>query len=76
MHQTIFRALILGSIVAALAFTAPGLPAFAEDDPASEDGSGPEAAGINWVKGWETGRAQAEKDGKLIFLYFGRKSPT
>ncbi len=76
MHRLIFRALILGSIVAALALAAPGRPALAEDEPASEDGAGPEAAGITWVKGWEAGRAQAAKDGKLIFLYFGRKSPT
>lgn len=75
MHQFILRALMLGSIVTALALAAPGQAAFAEDDPAAGDGAGPDAAGIVWVKGWEAGRAQAEKDGKLIFLYFGRKSP-
>ena len=77
MHRLVLRALLVGSIVTALAFAAPGRPALAEDEPAAEgDGSGPEAAGIVWVKGWEAGRAQAKKDGKLIFLYFGRKSPT
>ena len=53
------------------------LIAVAEDEPAAEgDGKGPDAAGIVWVNGWEAVRAQAAKDGKLIFLYFGRKSPT
>jgi len=74
VHRIIFRALTLGSIVAALALAGPGR-AFAEDEKPAEDGKGPEAAGIVWVKGWEAGRAQAQKDGKLIFLYFGRHSP-
>ncbi|MDJ0522168.1 MAG: hypothetical protein QNJ90_08860 [Planctomycetota bacterium] len=76
MHHSIFRALILGSIIAALALAAPGRPAQAEDEPAAGDGAGPEPAGITWVNGWEAGREQAKKDGRLIFLYFGRKSPT
>ena len=80
MQRFIFRALMLGSFVAALACAGLGGQAFAEDEKPAEqpadDGKGPEAAGIVWVHGWEAGRTQAQKDGKLIFLYFGRKSPT
>jgi hypothetical protein len=80
VQRLTFRALLLGSIVAALAFAGFGVQAFADDDGPDEkpaaDGAGPEPAGIVWVQGWEAGRAQAQKDGKLIFLYFGRKSPT
>ena len=69
MHRTLPRAAVLGLLVASLAFAASGV-AFAEGEDA------PAADTIQWVEGWEAGKAQAAKDGKLIFLYFGRKSPT
>jgi len=59
----------LGSIVAALMLVFHAAPVLAED------GAGPASATIHWVDGWETGRAQAKKDGHLIFLYFGRHNP-
>ena len=70
MERTFLRALALGSIVGALLLSSGTQAAMAEDD------EGPEAAGIEWVDGWDAGKAQAKKDGKLIFLYFGRHTPT
>ena len=69
MERTFLRALALGSIVGALLLGSGTRAAMAEDEEA------PEATGIEWVDGWETGKAQAKKDGKLIFLYFGRHAP-
>ena len=69
MQQTFLRALALSSIVGALLLGSGTRAAMAEDD------EGPEATGIEWVEGWEAGQAQAKKDGKLIFLYFGRHAP-
>ncbi len=76
MHRPMLRALKLGAIVAGLMLATPAAPVLAEDGPGpAEDGPGPAATGIAWVKGWEAGRAQAKKDGKLMFVYFGRYSP-
>ncbi len=69
MDRSIFRALIWGSIVAVLLVAAPMTSTFAE-------GEDLEGGGIQWVDGWEAGKAEAAKAGKLIFLYFGRHTPT
>ncbi len=34
-----------------------------------------EAQPIQFVDGWEAGKAVAAKSGKLMFVYVGRKSP-
>lgn len=57
----------LGWAALGLAFLAG--PALAEDGE-----SAPQT--IQWVEGWEAGRKQAAQDGRIVFLYFGRKSPT
>jgi hypothetical protein len=59
-----------GLILALLASSAA--PARAEDDP----DTAPDAAGITFVDGWAAGKAQAKASGKLVFLYFGRHTPT
>ena len=69
MDRSIFRALIWGSIVAVLLVAAPLTSTFAEGDDLEE-------GGIQWVDGWAAGKAEAAKSGKLIFLYFGRHTPT
>ena len=42
---------------------------------AQAEGDGPEAEGIQWHTSWQEGRTAAAKDGKLIFVYFGRHAP-
>ena len=69
MDRSIMRALFLGSIVAVLLLATHAAPVLAED------GAGPQAATIHWIDGWEAGRAEAKKAGRLIFLYFGRHTP-
>ena len=73
MQRFIQQALFVGLILGALVWAAGPAPLYAEDEAPDE---GAESKGIQWVEGWEAGKAQAAKDGKLIFLYFGRKSPT
>ena len=68
MDRTILRALAVGSIAALLLLGSLASSALAE-------GEDLEGAGIQWVDGWAAGQAQAAKDGKLIFLYFGRHAP-
>jgi hypothetical protein len=58
----------VGSIAALLLLGSLASSALAE-------GEDLEGAGIQWVDGWAAGQAQAAKDGKLIFLYFGRHAP-
>ena len=64
----------MGSIAAGLllggSLGVPSRTAVADDEDAA-----PESEGIEWVDGWEAGRARAKKDGKLMFVYFGRHSP-
>jgi hypothetical protein len=62
------RTLVASSLLLSCLFIANPTPAFAEDEDL-------EGGGIEWVDGWEAGKAAAAKSGKLIFLYFGRKSP-
>lgn len=75
MHRFILRALLMGLIAGALVMgPGPAALVFADDEPPTEgDAEAPE--GIQWVEGWAAGSAQARKDGRLIFLYFGRTSP-
>lgn len=68
MDRQILRALALGSIAALLLLASLPTSALAE-------GEDLEGGGIQWVDGWAAGQARAAKDGKLIFLYFGRHSP-
>lgn len=72
MHRFMPTALLLGLIAGALLW-GPGLAILQAEDEAPEEA--PEAQGIQWVEGWAAGSAQAAKDGRLIFLYFGRHSP-
>lgn len=72
MDRSFFRALVTGSIVAGLLLG--GMLGFGPQTAQAED-EAPEADTIEWVEGWENGKAQAEKDGKLMFVYFGRHTP-
>lgn len=73
------RTLILCLIAGVLCLGARPPVSFAEDEqPAKgEDTQGEEKASktIEWVEGWAVGRAKAEEDGKLIFLYVVRYTP-
>ena len=73
MHRFKLQALMLGLIAGALLW-GPGLDVLQAEDEAPEEAPA-EAEGIQWVKGWAAGQAQAKKDGRLIFLYFGRYTP-
>ena len=68
VDRTIPRALAVGWVAALLLLIALPQPAFSE-------GEDLEGSGIQWVDGWAAGQVQAAKDGKLIFLYFGRHAP-
>ena len=59
MNHVCTRALSLGLLLGALALSA-GLA---------------HAEGITWVDGWAAGEAKARETGKLMLVYFGRKSP-
>ena len=61
------RPLLAALLGLALSFHA--LPA------AQADGDGPEAEGIQWHTSWKDGREAAARDGKLVFVYFGRHAP-
>lgn len=66
---------------AALVVVAGSLPARAEDTPpvappAPEPAAAPAAVGVTWIDGWEAGRAEAAKSGKVMFVYVHRTSPT
>jgi hypothetical protein len=77
VRRSSLRALLWGAaLVLLLAYPAHRL--LAEEEPAAEGGAETTAApkGIAFVQGWEAGRAQARKDDRLVFLYFGRKHPT
>ena len=74
MYRTMLRALFVGSIAVFLMFGSGTDLAFADDEKAEEERA-KEPQGIQFVKGWEAGKAQAKKDGRLIFLYFGRYTP-
>lgn len=68
-----WRALYLGTLAAL--FLIAAAPLVHADDEKADDGAAEEPAGIQWIEGWKAGREQAAKDGKLIFLYFGRNAP-
>jgi len=68
VDRTTLRALVVGSLAALALLLALPQPALAE-------GEDLEGGGIQWVDGWAAGQAQAAKDGRLIFLYFGRHTP-
>lgn len=72
MDRTTLRALLTGSIVAGLLLG--GVLGLSPRTAQAEDDA-PEAETIEWVEGWEAGKARAEKDGKLMFVYFGRHTP-
>lgn len=74
MDRFFLRALLPGFLVAALALGAV-LPANADDEPSAESSEEEAPAGIQWIDGWAAGRERATKDGRLIFLYFGRHTP-
>lgn len=57
--------------LAVLAFG--GAPVLAEDDTSDETKEEPQ--GIQWIEGFKAGTEVAKKDGRLIFLYFGRNVP-
>lgn len=42
---------------------------------ADEAETAAESAPIQWVHGWEAGRAAAAEKGKLMFVYVGRDNP-
>jgi len=66
---TLVACTLWGGTLLALGAAGPARTAAADDD-------APEAEGIEWIDGWAAGRARAEKDGKLLFVYFGRHSPS
>ncbi len=56
----------------------PATPAWSEDEPedTTEETEEVEGATIEWVEGFAAGQQVATEEGKLMFVYFGRKSPT
>ncbi len=80
MERFNLRALILGLIVGALILGAYPPVSIADEEPPAKgedtEGAEEEPKTISWVKGWAAGQAKAKEDGKLIFLYFGRYTPT
>lgn len=71
MKTPSLRALAMGLLLALPCVGMDPSPACAEDEPTA---AGPR--GTAWVDGWAAGAAQAKSQGKLIFLYFGRHTPT
>jgi hypothetical protein len=58
-------------LITCLLAASPAAPAFPE-----EEGGAEAAQGTSWVDGWAAGTAKAKQRDKLIFLYFGRHTPT
>jgi hypothetical protein len=67
----------LRGILVSLALLGAALlaPTVRADDAPGSERAGPEPEGIQWATSLAEGRAAAARDGKLLFLYFGRHSP-
>ena len=59
----------MAGALAALALAIAAVPSALADE--TKEASQP----IQFVDGWEAGKAVAAKSGKLMFVYVGRKSP-
>ena len=66
-RQLLMGALVAGAVVSGTAAFAPRL--------AGADDEAPRGEGIEWASGLAAGQARAEKESKLLFVYFGRHAP-
>jgi len=66
------------ALLLAFFLVAPATPAWSEDETeeTTEETEEVEGATIEWVEGFAEGQKVATAEGKLMFVYFGRKSPT
>ena len=68
------------ALLLAFFLAVPATPAWSEEEPEepTEETEEEEIEGatIEWVEGFAEGQKVATAEGKLMFVYFGRKSPT